>query len=60
MIKFEPSVLSTLYNKVTAVVQARKSTGVEVDFKVYNTLPGWVKDDPDKTLCQFMTTDGKD
>ena len=46
VIKFEPSVLSTLYNKVTAVVQARKSTGVEVDFKVYNTLPGWVKDDP--------------
>ena len=46
VIKFEPSVLSTLYNKVTAVVQARKSAGVEVDFKVYNTLPGWVKDDP--------------
>jgi len=45
VIKFEPAVLSILYDKVTAVVQARKSTGVEVDFKVYNTLPHKVTDD---------------
>ncbi|HAX97726.1 MAG TPA: hypothetical protein DCY12_02205 [Candidatus Atribacteria bacterium] len=45
VIKFEPAVLSILYDKVSAVVQARKSTGVEVDFKVYNTLPDLTKDD---------------
>jgi len=45
VIKFEPAVLSILYGKVSAVVQARKSTGVEVDFKVYNTLPDLTKDD---------------
>ncbi|NLJ49089.1 MAG: hypothetical protein GX428_05815 [Candidatus Atribacteria bacterium] len=45
VIKFEQSLLGTLYDKVTAAVQARKSTSVDVDFKVYNTLPYLVKDD---------------
>lgn len=44
MIKFDQSLLDTLYEKVTAFIEARKNSGVEVDFKVYNTLPYSAKD----------------
>ena len=38
VIKFEYPLLSALYNRITTVIQTRKSAGVEINFKVYNTI----------------------